>query len=74
MGELDIDLTGLESVSFGEEMRKKEFMLRDSGVFLNTGSYGNVPRRVADVQRRYKEAFYFLFSQRYILSSLSGQS
>ena len=51
-GKNDLDTKGLEAVKFGEEIRKSEFCLRPGSTFINNGSYGTVPRRVLDVQKR----------------------
>ena len=52
MAKNELDITGLGAVTFGEEMRQKEFCLRPESGFINNGSYGTVPRRVLDVQKR----------------------
>ncbi|XP_060085061.1 uncharacterized protein LOC132564424 [Ylistrum balloti] len=38
---------------FGQEMREKEFCMRKGSMFLNHGSFGTVPKRVKDIQKRY---------------------
>ncbi|KAL8613278.1 hypothetical protein ACOMHN_001602 [Nucella lapillus] len=53
MAAVEMDLQGLGEVQFGEDIRQKEFSLRPQACFLNNGSYGNVPKRVLDVQKRY---------------------
>ncbi|XP_070177170.1 uncharacterized protein [Littorina saxatilis] len=53
MAENKMDCSGLDSVAFGDEIRQKEFRLRPASGFMNNGSYGSVPRRVLDVQKRY---------------------
>ena len=53
MAEIGIDTSGLENVQFGMEIREKEFCLSPKTGILNSGSYGNTPRRVLEMQKRY---------------------
>ncbi|XP_076436600.1 uncharacterized protein LOC143276092 isoform X2 [Babylonia areolata] len=53
MTAITMDLSGLEDVKFGEDIRQKEFCLRLQSCFLNNGSYGTVPKRILDFQKRY---------------------
>ncbi|XP_033743677.1 uncharacterized protein LOC117329706 isoform X2 [Pecten maximus] len=41
------------STQFGEDIREKEFCMRKGATFINHGSYGMVPRRVKELQKRY---------------------
>ncbi|XP_069131369.1 uncharacterized protein [Argopecten irradians] len=43
----------LGSIRFGEEIKEKEFCMRKGATFINHGSYGMVPRRVKELQKRY---------------------
>ncbi|XP_055872885.1 uncharacterized protein LOC106079294 isoform X1 [Biomphalaria glabrata] len=48
-----LNTEGLETVKFGKEIKEKEFLLDPDICFLNHGSYGTVPRRIADLQVKY---------------------
>ena len=52
MAKNGLDTSGLETVKFGEEIRKKEFCLHPETTFLTNGSYGEVPRRILDLQKK----------------------
>lgn len=41
------------TAGYGTEIREKEFTLKDEVAFLNHGSYGVVPKRVKESQKRY---------------------
>ncbi|XP_060069759.1 uncharacterized protein LOC132549804 isoform X2 [Ylistrum balloti] len=43
----------MESIQFGQVIREKEFCMRKGATFLNHGSYGMVPRRVKELQKKY---------------------
>ena len=46
---------------FGDEIKEKEFTMADGVTFVNHGSYGTVPRKIQEAQRRYCVFIYFLF-------------
>lgn len=50
-----MDTEGLLDVAYGDEMRQKEMCLRPQSVFLNHGSYGVVPHRVLNIQKRFMD-------------------
>lgn len=37
---------------FGKEMKEREFPLTEGVTFINHGSYGVVPRRIKEAQRK----------------------
>ena len=39
---------------FGDEIKEKEFTMADDVTFVNHRSYGTVPRKVQEAQRRYR--------------------
>ncbi|CAL1535088.1 unnamed protein product [Lymnaea stagnalis] len=51
--EYELDVKGLDDVKFGQDIRRKEFLLQPDIAFLNHGSYGTVPRRIFDMQIKY---------------------
>jgi len=46
---------------FGDVIKDKEFTMTDGDTFVNHGSYGTVPRKVQEVQRRYRVLIFNLF-------------
>lgn len=45
-------MEGLSDVQFGREMKDKEFSLSKDIVFANNGSYGTIPIRVQEDQKK----------------------
>ena len=46
---------------FGDEIKEKEFTMTNGVTFVNHGSYGTVPRKVQEAQRRYRVLIFDLF-------------